>query len=475
MTAPTVRNRVAVGLAAVLTAVVYALVFCDTLSPLYHGQPMNDSGMFLLAGRWWSEGLLPYRDFFDTKGPLVYALNALGYGLTGSRLGVGLLEVVAVAASLLLAHRIFRQTFSALTSLLLMVLTALSLALCTQGGNEAALWVLPFLMADVGLALSALRRHRLMPRASLWLGLTLGVAFMTRPTNALGAFGLWLALVAIDAVRWRHARRLAAHVGLLLLGTAVVVAPFMVYFSLKGCLHDMLYATVTYNLSYVRRSDFVGVDGAEVLRWLRSYIPCYLLFFQALADLLRRAPRRRYGPAPVVWLMATAPLLAWFVMGQRYPHYGIVAVAFVPVVALRWRQHRRWLAVLALVVTLLAAQRVVSLSRYARRPNATNEAYGRLLAQVPVAEKAFVVGYNVTSDFYYYHHLRPLYRNFCMQEMAPQMNPAYRQALRKEFATCKARYVVVDGHDTAVHDILVSHYRPVDKDGDLCVTLWKRK
>jgi len=77
------------------------LLVASKSSPLY---PMNDwvdMHCFLTVGRGWRDGLLPYRDLIDHKGPLIYFLFGLGTVITpGSYHGLFVLETLAVAAAM---------------------------------------------------------------------------------------------------------------------------------------------------------------------------------------------------------------------------------------------------------------------------------------------------------------------------------------------------------------------------------------
>src|SRR5690349_7109259 len=64
---------------------------------LSRGEP-DDSSVFAYIGWAMKHGLMPYRDVWDHKGPLLYYLNFAGMSLRStSTLGVGLLELVALA------------------------------------------------------------------------------------------------------------------------------------------------------------------------------------------------------------------------------------------------------------------------------------------------------------------------------------------------------------------------------------------
>ena len=76
------------------------LAVCSKSSFLY---PMNDwvdVNCFVTVARGWMNGLLPYRDLMEQKGPLIYLIHAIGLVFSpGNYHGLFLLEVINQAAA----------------------------------------------------------------------------------------------------------------------------------------------------------------------------------------------------------------------------------------------------------------------------------------------------------------------------------------------------------------------------------------
>ena len=74
-------------------ALLVALVLSQ--SNPYKEALSRDNGFFLYAGSQILKGKIPYIDFWDSKGPIIFYINALGLLVgKGSRWGVWLLEFV---------------------------------------------------------------------------------------------------------------------------------------------------------------------------------------------------------------------------------------------------------------------------------------------------------------------------------------------------------------------------------------------
>lgn len=76
-------------------------------------RPEYDLNIYYLVGRGWMEGLIPYQDLADLKGPLVFLLHGVGAWLTPGRfLGACLLESLLLGVGVLFAYRSARLYFS---------------------------------------------------------------------------------------------------------------------------------------------------------------------------------------------------------------------------------------------------------------------------------------------------------------------------------------------------------------------------
>ena len=77
-------------------SILFMLCLSTSTSPLYNIPYAGDTAMFQTIGKYWAEGSLPYVDLWDSKGPLIFAVNALGYLLTGQRWGIMIIQVICL-------------------------------------------------------------------------------------------------------------------------------------------------------------------------------------------------------------------------------------------------------------------------------------------------------------------------------------------------------------------------------------------
>lgn len=137
-----------------LLCAVLALSVATTSSPLYATNFWTDTNVYFTIGRGMTQGLMPYRDLFDHKGPLLYLLYALGACLSGTDFaGVFMLEAASLAATLLVGYAGIRLYGRGALSCLAIPATAMLTATCTaftQGearrNSACPRWLLGFLL-----------------------------------------------------------------------------------------------------------------------------------------------------------------------------------------------------------------------------------------------------------------------------------------------------------------------------------------
>lgn len=300
-------EKVFKGLLFLLSALAGVALFTESTSPLFSGWGY-DSAMFQTIGKYWAEGYLPYVDLYDHKGPMIFFINALGYGL-GRRNGVYIIQVLSIALSEAIACRLLADRLGRGKSLALALLLPFVLAANWQEGNTTEEYILPLLFGSYLLMAhwcGGLEEGRFAHRAgaAFVYGLCFGLALMTRVTNALGVC-LGVAFITVLLAVKGEWKNLLANAGTFLLGMTVMVLPFCVYFAAHGALYDMWYGTLLYNLDYLSSSGFPRPEGlVQLLVLVRLYLPGWCLMAAALwmlASRERERERERRRPGCGCW------------------------------------------------------------------------------------------------------------------------------------------------------------------------------
>ena len=263
------------GVSFVLSALVL-LIFSVYNTPLnnYYGY---DSAFFQLIGKGIANGKIPYIDLYDQKGPMVFYINALGYLLTGSRLGVFLLQILFMTASLCVVYRLARLWLNSSVSFGILFAYLFLYIGTVQEGNMTEEWSQIFLLLPLYLSLRFLKSGAAVSehpkRYSFLYGVCFGALLMFRVTNAASVGGLILAFIILFC-REQKAKQLLVHALLVLLGAAVVIAPFCLYFVRVNAFDEFIHASITHNFSYATG----GVSARGLRGWVSILGSVFLPF-----------------------------------------------------------------------------------------------------------------------------------------------------------------------------------------------------
>ena len=314
------------------TASFSVLAVCSKSSFLY---PMNDwvdVNCFFTVGRGILHGLVPYRDLYEQKGPLIYYLFALAGQISeASFLGVYLLEGLCFACFLYLGGRIAEiisdqeHAFwpsAALLACLIPITPAFS------HGASAEEFFLPVLALGLFIVLKAMHAKKtLTDGQGFVLGLCAAAALWTKYTFC-GMFAGSAAAVLIWYLCMGRIRLLPRLILFFLLGCFALTAAIVGWFGLKGALTDLWQAYFVNNLSQYSQNIKGGhydaplpnllnnlpwsVPGALGLVWLAVFL------------------KKRGWEALAAGLSAVGLFIFTYWNGRRYPYYALVMAVFAP-------------------------------------------------------------------------------------------------------------------------------------------------
>ncbi|MBM6699633.1 hypothetical protein H7U32_04750 [Bifidobacterium pullorum subsp. saeculare] len=389
-------------------AICVMLLLIDSMSPLHpQGMQPGDQSIFQLIGWSWSEGLVPYRDIFDQKGPFIFFVNLLGWLLTGDAHGIFYIELPFAIATVILLWKIVCELFTNNQSLLRILTFAASLlwALFLSGTtwNMTENYCLPFLAASIWLIIRTINRTQAgQPiRIPLWEaiihGLAFSVCFLTRVTNAIPTC-IGVLILAILLIMRKQWKTLGVCIAGFLTGFLILAAPFAIYFAANNAFQDFLYGTILYNISYGAGGNILlwGFNLGNILPMF--FIPAGLIIGGAL---LFTAKTARSFPLAAYALFCGLAFTVLFLRSNPYPHYAIPCVLLAPLAVAGF--HRFFMkqvvtALLDVIAAFASAVFVVQyvVSSFTAAPFVTNPTEVRQLIQQSHGSIAF---YNVTQAY----------------------------------------------------------------------------
>lgn len=454
-----------------VAAVTFALFFSVTTSPLYEYGAYCDSAMFQVIGRGWCDGVLPYVGLWDSKGPMIFFINALGYAMTGTQLGVFILQVLFLAVTVSVAFRWLSSVYGFHGALAASLAVLVGLSLVYDFGNLTEEYLLPLLFTAYYLmykwtvnASKGVYAH--LAVHSLVYGMVLGFSLMTRVTNAIGVC-VGVLFVLCFLVRHGLWKNILHNFLWFAAGFALMVLPFLVYFGVHGILDEMWYGTFGYNVSYSIHSAGHYVPMSFVYA-SRNYFYCILAI--AAGAVAMFCGNRLKG---AFWLSSALVTFVFLNFTYRIPHYGMVALPYLCATFVLSRDCMS--AVMPSVAKLFNAVSVSAVSasllymavfKYGSSFDNGHKHLMPMVSVIPACERDSFIGYNCDAGIYVWTGMMPACRYFSFQDWAVGNDERLTGKLVGEYAKCRVKWILFDGdaYDTEIGGIVRSRYRLVKED-----------
>lgn len=290
-------KRLAIGTMAVLwlSGICFLLLFSYMTSPLFPWAYGWDSAFFQLVGSGMTKGYLPYRDFYDMKGPWLFFIEYAAQLLCYGRTGVFILQCVSLCAVLSLSYAIHRKYFyggiesgavsnaagsdgnggiktgiaGIVCSLAIALPLFIVLSATMEGGNLTEEWSLPFLFLPIYLSLDFImgERKEHKPLYGFVYGVCFGVIAFIRVTNAVMICAIALT-VMVYLIKDRQWKNLWHNAGAFLLGMAAAFLPPLIYFGYHGEAGSMLRCVFVFGFVYGTEGFQIGTGGIYLLTLL---------------------------------------------------------------------------------------------------------------------------------------------------------------------------------------------------------------
>ena len=209
-----------------------------------------DSAWFFTCGKAWMEGMTPYVDFADSKGPLLWLIYGIGYLLSPtSYLGVFWLSVLAYTVTFDVVWRTARLFVGRRESLIVLVVMP---ALMFYGGIHEEVRAEDFCLMGICTGIYCTcqtlisSKEASVKKYAFWLGVSMAWCLLMKWNLFVLMGGMALIVLSVSFGRKRVDALLFG-----LLGIADLALPFVVCLLWKGCFTDMVqeYFVNTFQIS----------------------------------------------------------------------------------------------------------------------------------------------------------------------------------------------------------------------------------
>ena len=468
-------------IALFLFSVLFVLVYSTSTSFLYSYPDTCDSFIFQTIGKFWVQGALPYRDLFDNKGPFLYAMNALGYWLTDSRVGLLFVQVFFFFILSVITFRFLQLGFPRKQSFWLSVILLSGLSFGYTGGNNGCEYGMPLLVLSPYLFYKWFQQSETANghpyRYSFVYGLTIGLCLLTRASNALIIL-MMMAYVLVHELNKKRIKSFFFHVISAMTGCLVICLPFVLYFWANDALDDLYDSEIVTSLKYLQSTGLMTplMHLKRAVALFCAYANVLAFVFLGILQLSTPNPKRMHG---VLWFSMGIGCILFFICTNCYPNYAHICFPFAIIALLElkrlyqesgFKKHVKAL-VASLTIFILAINLFNGVYRATQlilhdssAQKALYSAYDEILSELPKESNISFIGYDILPEMYLRWNLRPHYRFFALHTFSRNYNIELYEETQDEFLQGDAQWILVNykiGLPKLIRDFLAEKYERV--------------
>ncbi|MDR0799677.1 MAG: glycosyltransferase family 39 protein [Dysgonamonadaceae bacterium] len=318
------------------------LLYLSPLAPFANKISGYDSSVFIYNASQILDGKVLYRDLFDHKGPLLYALDTLGLLLgIGNSTGIWFVEWAALAIALTFIYRSMRLFFLPSVSLLATLSCLLFEVIVFCQGNLAEEYSIPFIAATLYYFLRFFKEQNFRWQSFFIIAVCFTCVFLIKP-NATVVWGVGWLLVTIFLLKAKRGADWLRVAGASAIGVVICLLPFVIYWIATGSWEDVRFCYWDFNKAYSEYANQKGlwdtilqilIRTGERLFVFSAMWTCFTCVFFGLSILLFFILPKRHilrWPIGLYILSVLATALAISISDTNFFHYYLL---FVPVFA----------------------------------------------------------------------------------------------------------------------------------------------
>ena len=463
-------------------------------SPLYPLNDWVDVNCFFTVGRGILDGLVPYRDLYEQKGPVLYfAYAIISLFSRDSYLGVYLLEVITFGLFLYFSGKL-AQLYMGASRVVYFLIAILAAGVVTSwsfthGGSveQNMLFILVYGMYSV---LRAIREQRGLTFAEALLnGIFAGIALWVKYTILGFYIGLALFVLIWYLTDANLRNKLLLVIGEFLLGVVAISAIVFAYFGFHNALGDLFHVYFYENI-FLYPTELKGSRLDALWDCLKSAIKYntnygWLIWSGAFFLLLKRADQWKAGLMAMLCFIGLTVTTYWG--GKPWDYYGLIFAAFCIFGLIVWTEFLRstklfdlwhtWMpqhilpVILALVLVcsfLLSNTLQFNQNIYLSKYSKDDTVQYRFAKTIQTVDNATLLNYGfLDGGFYYASGAEPACRYFCYFNInAPEMWEEQRSCIQNGDADfIVTRYYKLDqyGVDMSKYKLVDEASHPFDK------------
>ncbi|MFR9165685.1 MAG: glycosyltransferase family 39 protein [Dysgonomonas sp.] len=279
------KKRTSIDYGIILGFLFFSFLFVffnSRNSPLYLFSPWGDVHIYFSMGKGIANGLIPYKDIFDHKGPFIFFIYSVAYLISNTNLtGVYLLEAVALFFNILFAYKTARLYTSQKTASIVGLIYALFIFNKSYFGGSAEEFISVFVTISFYYFIAYFRNSQQDKSESRKQMIVHGIMFALVLLSKLSVCIFWVPLllaIYIDLLKEKKYRETINYILYSLFGVVVTLLPFILYFTLNNSLKDFYWGYIQFNSIYAEFQPDLSVIRKILSHFYKLTITDYISF-----------------------------------------------------------------------------------------------------------------------------------------------------------------------------------------------------
>lgn len=311
-----------------VSSVLFLLFYSTATSPLtsYYGE---DSAFYAMVGAAMKHGMLPYRDFYEMKGPYMFWIEYFGQLISEGRFGTFCIQtinmtltigIILCIVNLLLKKMTIKKIQRFVIYICSVLFSLLIISFTFEGGNLTEEFSYPVMVLCLYLCLRYFDDQDRSPVSdhSFKIGFIYGMAFgffaFVRIINAafLGAVLLTIVIYLISKKNWKNILQNAV---VFIAGVIVAMLPACIWALTQGILKDMIRQVFVLAFSYSTE-----LNMADRFMLVKNFVWPMIVIGMVSIFLYFTGSKKKW-PLLLLSVSSAVILLIAVSMGDGYLHY----------------------------------------------------------------------------------------------------------------------------------------------------------
>lgn len=330
-------NQIKYYLAIFISMFIF-LAFFSMSSPLFYTNTWVDSNSYKTVANGILNGLVPYKDLFEQKGPVLYFIHVIANVITKhSFFGVYIMEVIAISVSLVFVFKSNKLFLADKPAFILsyLILPFLILEPYFSKGDSAEEFMFPAIFFLFYFAIKNLCSPEKTKIYEFFaVGMSFGYVFWIKYSligSWVGLFGVFLFFL----LKEKNYAKVIIGVTWSAIGFVIFTLPILIYFFFNDALQSLIDVYFQFNMnSYPSEGKQIGM----ISKFVRSFLLLFqelnsnsflLVVFISLFFVVSLNTKISTRVRASIFIMFLFQVMLAFYGGKIYPYYFLSIIPFV--------------------------------------------------------------------------------------------------------------------------------------------------